>query len=1133
MPGDDDPPMRCAQCDTELLAGKQFCHACGARAASICNQCGASVDGGFKFCPDCGAGMSAAEPRPRPSRTQAGASPAVPEELAEKIRATRSSIAGERKQVTVLFCDLAGSTALAERMDPEEYHDLLERYLEIAFREIYRFEGIINQLAGDGFMALFGAPIAHEDAPQRAVRAALQIQQALIQLNEQLLSERQLELHARVGINTGPVVVGNVGNDLKMDYTAIGDTTNLAARLEALAEPGSVLMSESTSRLVRGLFRVRPLGPLAIKGKSEPIAVFEVLAANDASHPMALAAERGLTPYVGRHAELAQIESCFQRVLEAFPQVVTIVGQAGSGKSRLVYELKKRLEDQPIRYFEARCSAWNQMVPYAPFVSMLRDYFGITGEDTAEQARIRIGERLRQLGGNLPEDEGLLCNLLGVSGTGISETAADEMKRQTLTAAHRLISAENDIQPTLMILEDLQWMDEPALEMLEAALLVMERRRGMVLITHRPDFQRPWQTSAAQTLLNLRALSEDEICTIACAVAGGSLSKDLVALIQSKAEGSPFLAEEITRSLLEEGALATNGQGREASAKEIRIPGTVQEVVAARLDRLGPAAKRVVQVAAVLGRQFGREQLRHLLKDEEIDLDAELETLERRGVVHRKNLFALDQYRFGESVTQEVAYEGLLLKQRRQLHERVAQLMEASPGEETAERAALIAHHYVRSDNREKAVQALLHAARNAERVPSFSTAAQRYVQAWEILAADFERPTTPHTLQQLGLDAVIGIARMTVIYTTSEPPGLDETLRRARGVAEAHGDQSRLANLLTFSGMMLMSRDREQFPAGLAQVEEGLATAQRTGSVAIIVSISRGLAWAYLQDGRFDLAMRTMRWVEAQLQQMGEDTRLSDLYLGTLYLINRIAFYGGDFDEALTNTTRTYDLAVQVNNRTVQSGSASTRAQIHLARAEYAESIDWAKRAAQVAKSIGNVSACHTAIAVKVLAKVARGDTIEPSADSVMTAHDLTKDADFGIAIHLIIRAFAAVGEVDLAERTARLAYGRTAGRLREMLAALSLADVLALRGPDRWAEAERWYEQAIVLAEAIGAKATLAAARIGAGALAQLRGEHGVADRQLRQGRRLSHEMGMQHYVTQAESLLAGTQAIPLHAL
>ena len=711
MTGGEGFLMRCANCGTELLPGKQFCHACGARASVTCSSCGASVDAGFKFCPDCGAAMGSA---PMAGRASAPASPVVPEELAAKIRETGSAIAGERKQVTVLFCDLAGSTAMAERLDPEEYHDLLERYLELAFREIYRFEGIVNQIAGDGFMALFGAPIAHEDAPQRAVRAALQIQRALAQFNEQLLAERGLELRARIGINTGPVVVGNVGNDLKMDYTAIGDTTNLAARLESLADPGSVLMSESTSRLVRGLFRVRPLGPLAIKGKSAPVAVFEVLAANDASNPMALAAERGLTPYVGRDSELAQLEACFQRVTEAFPQVVAIVGPAGSGKSRLVYELKARLGNQPVRFFEARCSAWNQMVPYAPFVSMLKQYFGIASEETAEVARGRIRERLQELGAELVQEEDLLCNLLGLAGAGFDDTAPEELKRQTFTAAHRLISAENERQPTVIILEDLQWMDEPSREMLDAALLVMARRPGMALITHRPEFQKVWQTPAAYTQIHLRPLSDDEICVIACVVAGGPLAPDLMRLIQSKSEGSPFLVEEITRSLLEDGTLSMNGEHTARSSDDIRIPGTVQEVVAARLDRLGSGAKRVVQVAAVLGRQFSRDQLMPLLESALGALGGELDELERRGVVHRKNLFSSDEYRFGESITQEVAYEGLLLKQRRQLHEHIAQLLEASPGEPTVERAASLAHHYSRSDNREKTVQALLAAAHNA-----------------------------------------------------------------------------------------------------------------------------------------------------------------------------------------------------------------------------------------------------------------------------------------------------------------------------------------------------------------------------------------------------------------------------------
>lgn len=1123
--------MHCVKCGTELLPGKQFCHACGARAPVTCSSCGASVDAAFKFCPDCGAALADAAAAPRPSRPPAPASPTVPEELAAKIRATGSAIAGERKQVTVLFCDLAGSTAMAERLDPEEYHDLLDRYLELAFREIYRFEGIVNQIAGDGFMALFGAPIAHEDAPQRAVRAALQIQRALIQLNEKLLAERGLELRARIGINTGPVVVGNVGNDLKMDYTAIGDTTNLAARLESLADPGSVLMSESTSRLVRGLFRVRPLGPLAIKGKSAPVAVFEVLAANDASNPMALAAARGLTPYVGRDSELAQLEGCFQRVAEEFPQVVAIVGPAGSGKSRLTYELKARLGNQPVLFLEARCSAWNQMVPYAPYVAMLKQYFGIGSEDTVDVARGRIRQRLQDLGGDLVQEEDLLCNLLGVGGAGFSDTAPEEMKRQTFSAAHRLFLAENTRQPMVMILEDLQWMDEPSREMLDAALLVMARNAEMVLITHRPEFQKVWQTPAAYTQIQLRPLSDDEVCVIACAVAGGPVAPDLMRLIQSKSEGSPFLVEEITRSLLEDGTLSMNGEHTARSADDIRIPGTVQEVVAARLDRLGSGAKRVVQVAAVLGRQFNRNQLMQLLESEAIDVGVELDALERRGVVHRKNLFSSDEYRFGESITQEVAYEGLLLKQRRQLHEHIAQLLEASPGEPSTERAALLAHHYSRSDNREKTVHALLAAAHNAERVPSFATAAKLYVQAWDTLAADFDRPAATPALQQLGLDAVIGIGRMTVIYTAPEPPGLDDIFSRARRVAAALSDYARLANLLTFSGMTLMGRNREQFAAGVALIEEGLATAQQTGSTAVTVGISRGLAWSYLLDGRFDLALRTIRWVAAQLEQMGAAEQLTDIYLGTLYLVDRILFYRGELDEALAGASATYEKAVKVNNRTVQSGSAGTRAQIHLARGEYADAIEWAKRSAQVAKAIGNVSACRTAIAVKVLAMVARGETIPGVHDAVASDHDLTRDSDFGISIHLVISALAAAGELELAERTARVAFSRAAGQLREMLSTLALADALSHRDAERWPEAERWYERAIALAESIGAKSTLAAARIGAGALAQRRGEHATAAHQLRQGQRLSREMGMSHYAVQAESLLtaAATAAAP----
>src|SRR5262249_11060183 len=390
----------CANCGTELIPGKRFCHACGTRVTQTCGRCGADVEPTYRFCPDCGNQLAPAPERPR--RNAAEAPPGtslsrlasqMPEGLAQKILESKDFIEGERKQVTVLFCDLVGSTAMAERLDPEEYHDLLERYLALAFREIYRFEGIVNQLAGDGMMALFGAPVAHEDAPQRAIHAALAIRDALDNFNVGLRVENGLELRARFGINTGPVVVGTVGNDLKMDYTAIGDTTNLASRLESLAQPRTILVSEPTHRLVRGFFEVREVGPFTVKGKSEPVHAYEVLAVSAVQTPMAIAAERGLTPFVGRQQELAQLQTCYQRLAGGLPQVIAVVGEAGIGKSRLLYEFKQQLAGSPALILEARCSALNQMVPYSPWVAMWRQYFELAPNEDVPAALDKVARK--------------------------------------------------------------------------------------------------------------------------------------------------------------------------------------------------------------------------------------------------------------------------------------------------------------------------------------------------------------------------------------------------------------------------------------------------------------------------------------------------------------------------------------------------------------------------------------------------------------------------------------------------------------------------------------------------------------------------------------------------------------------
>jgi len=493
--------MRCAACGAELIAGKKFCHACGAPVAVQCRGCGATIDRDFRFCPDCGLQQNAAihDTAPPPATDAfTRLSRHIPTGLAHKIRATQGAIEGERKQVTVLFCDLVGSTAIAAGLDPEEYADLLDRYLEIVCREVYRFEGIVTHLAGDGLMALFGAPLAHEDAPQRAVRAALGIHEALARFSG-------VALRARIGINTGPVVVGTVGNDLKMDYTAIGDTTNLAARLQSLAEPGTILISETTHRLVRGFFQVRPLGPLAIRGKSERVPAYEVLGRSELATPMAIASERGLTPLVGRAAELAQLEACYRRLGNRV-QIVSVVGDAGAGKSRLVYEFKRCLAGEPVVFFEGRCSSLGRAVPYFPFLTMFKHYFGLaTGESpetVCAKVAARTGVPVERIASGYP----LLSRFLSLPLGEGRETPANELKRESFDAIAGLVLTESHEAPVVMTIEDLHWMDESSIELLRSLVVRLASARVMVLVTERPDAQTAWPGHVALTRIVLPRL---------------------------------------------------------------------------------------------------------------------------------------------------------------------------------------------------------------------------------------------------------------------------------------------------------------------------------------------------------------------------------------------------------------------------------------------------------------------------------------------------------------------------------------------------------------------------------------------------------------------------------------------------
>ncbi len=1114
--------MRCGSCGTELIAGKKFCHACGARAALECPGCGASVAPEFRFCPDCGRDLaSGVHDVPPPIEDPlARLSQSIPEGLARKIRAAQTAIEGERKQVTVLFCDLVGSTAIAEGLDPEEYGDLLDEYLALGFREIYRFEGIVNQLAGDGMMALFGAPVAHEDAPQRAVRAALAIRDALAALNEP--RARGAHLRVRIGIHTGPVVVGTIGNDLKMDYTAIGDTTNLASRLQTLAAPGMVLVSEATHRLVRGFFRERAAGPLTVRGKSEPVTAYEILGESASATPMAIAAERGLTPLVGRVDELAQLEDCFRRLEASLAQVVAVVGDAGLGKSRLLYEFKQRLDGRPVMFFEGRCSSLGQAVPYSPFLSMLKHYFGLLPGDSVPVACAKVADTLGGWSAEKAEQEyPALSRMLGLTVEQRRDPAPDEMKRETFDAVTRLLLAESQDAPVVVTLEDLHWIDDASRELLENVVARLANVRVMVVVTHRPEDRATWRTRAALTQLVLRRLSDDEIREVVRAVAGGPLPAELEALLVQKAEGSPFCAEEITRSLIEEGYLVQNGGGKKLTrpVEEIRIPGTVQEVIAARLDRLGPQAKRVAQVAAVLGRQFRSDQLGELLRPEGIDVERQLGELEQRGILHRKSVLTSDEYRFGESLTQEVAYEGLLLKQRRQLHERIALLLEAQAGDTGPERSALLAHHFVRSENRPRAIEALLRAGQDAENLPSYRTAVDFYRRAWELVTLEPDGEQS----RRAELAATYALARIGVVFGWPPLEEAERAARRGRELAEALGDTESLAGLLYFHGVTIMLGNHQDFARGMALAEQSVAVAERAGLKLTVLRLSRGLAINHALDGRFDLARRACDWFIAELART-EDP-LSDLYVSACWIRDNVLYLSDALDEAFASSLATHASAVRAPNRTSTAGAANILAQIQFLRGEYAEALRWADESVTVSETIGNVSGFTGPAAVALASRVELG--MPTDADRYLDLIDqaFTAGGTVQSNFRFIADGLLAIGDLGRAEYLAEQ-LGRhpsRTGRLREAYTAAAVGELMLRLGHHD--EAERSFAQAMAVGELIGARSTVAAGAVGAAELAAVRGDARASARHLERALTIARSMRLGRYLRRAEQLLAAS--------
>src|SRR5262245_56243738 len=803
----------------------------------ICSACGHENPASARFCNDCGAPLAA------PTITREPRS-YTPRHLVEKILASRSAIRGERKLVTVVFADVVRSMELAERVDPEEWHRLLDRLFRILTGGVHRYEGTINQYTGDGIMALFGAPVAHEDHAQRACAAALDLARELGALAEDVRHESGLEVAMRMGLNSGEVVVGRIGDDLRMDYTAQGHVVGLAARVQQLAPPGGVMVTEPTARLAAGFFHFLDRGEQRFKGASVPVRVFELRGLGQIRSRFDRSRARGLSRFVGRERDLALLERTLHEAQSGQPTIVLVTAEPGAGKTRLCHEFVERAPGVALHY--ARALSHGRMLPFHVIVTLARSLFCI--DEGASPAHVRDAVK-RGFRSAQPDPIALdfWLDLLGVSDHVPAPSGLDpEVRRGRLFGSLvDLVQARGRREPTLLWVEDLHWLDpasEAALEMLAERLLAPESAgsRILLLATARPEHRPVWSSRVQTLSLAPLALQDSRTLLDDWLGSDGTLAP-LCARIEARACGNPLFVEEMIRSLVERGILRGE-RGAYTLAdplEEITLPETVRAVLASRIDRLADRDKDVLQAAAVVGRDVPIELLRTVVDLPAPELAATLERLSTAELLGPAG--SPGEHAFRHPLAQEVAYRTQLLDRRRGTHAAIARALLTIHGSAAATHAALLAHHFDEAGERLEAARWHEQAGRRVAR----SDPADGFRHCRRVIALLAAVPESRETLmlELTSRIALLEIGRIAGIEDREARDLFDE----ARGVAERLQDNAWHAFLLTSYGRLCgLAGDVGQY---LACAERAMVLAE--GSDAIFEFEMRSvLAHAHLAVG-------------------------------------------------------------------------------------------------------------------------------------------------------------------------------------------------------------------------------------------------------------------------------------------
>ncbi|MFT4571285.1 MAG: class 3 adenylate cyclase/tetratricopeptide (TPR) repeat protein [Hyphomicrobiaceae bacterium] len=1092
---------------------------CAVPLPAVCDGCGAQAPDDARFCPQCAQPLSVAA-APAAGRSSAELSPRISTRLTEQILRSKSAVEGERKQVTVMFADVQGSMDLAEQLDAEEWSAIMQRFYSILADGVERFEGFVDKFTGDGIMALFGAPIAHEDHAQRACYTALHLRDEITRYATEVRREHGIGFSARIGINSGEVIVGTIGmsgDDLRMDYTAQGHTVGLAQRMETLAEPGSCFVSAATTALVGGYFVLDDLGEFRVKGVAEPVGVHRLQGLGDARTRFDVSRSRGLSSFVGREADLRGLSDALEQAVAGNGQAIGIVAEAGTGKSRLCFEFLEHCRERGIRVFEARAVAHGRNIPFLPILEVFRAYFGVTADDDDGAARVKIAGHLTVLGADAVESLLTVYDFLGVADPENPGPRVEPeiRQRQLVGVMRRIITSATRERPTVTMVEDLHWLDPASGEFLEHMVDACAGTHSLLLVNFRPEYRAAWTQKSWYRQVPLTPLDETAVGVLLASLLGDDES--IVALarpIHERTGGNAFFIEEVAQNLIEAGHLeGTGGDYRLVTPPDrLEVPATVNTILAARIDRLADGEKRLLQTASVIGKDFTERLLAAVADVDGEELKAALAVLCRGEFLLEKSIYPVVEYAFKHPLTQEVALGSLLKDRRRHVHAAVAGAIENQNTARLDERAALLAHHWEEAG---EAWQAACWHKRAAEWAGVTNSA--EGVRHWErVRALSRSLPQTREILE-LRVTACLGNLNLTWRLGTpmSEATAIFE---EGRDLAQEAGDTLALSALHgTYAAAQGLVGGK--MLGYLHHGREATRLAERTDDQGLQLAARSFLAWACLFSGRLSEGLQSCATVYERLPDnptLGRDFSGYSPYSSILSAEGWMLARMGRLDEAAAICERGFELASSLGDVEISTWVRAPQVEIAASRGDAVVAWNLALRARETAEKSSTpqslaVASISLGIAHRLQSEWA--DAVAVLDDAVASIVAGTNRMFESWVRSELSRSLLECGELDRAEREAQSAVSiakEQSARSEEARAYIAVARTKLRRGGEAvLAIAENALGQSVLLIEETGAEAYLPELHECRAELARLRGDATMATIEIAEAQRLYSKM------------------------